>query len=81
MGATTIILEIDYEDLHPVAFHVKEVLGPFTECTGANTNFKTGFYDRNINRMRMNVVNDAEFLGIDYKLVDISWCAKIHPDP
>jgi hypothetical protein len=41
MGSTTIIFEIDYEDLHPVAFHVKEVLGPFTECTGAYTNFKT----------------------------------------
>jgi len=81
MGATTIILEIDYEDLHPVAFHVKEVLGPFTECTGAYTNFKTGDYDRNIDMMYRNVVNEAERLGISYKLVDISWCAKIHPDP
>ncbi|MCK5670484.1 hypothetical protein KAI10_03805, partial [Candidatus Bathyarchaeota archaeon] len=29
-GTTTIILEIDYTDLHPVAFHVKESLGTIT---------------------------------------------------
>ena len=81
MGATTIILEIDYEDLHPVAFHVKEVLGPFTECTEAYKNFKTDPYDRIIARMHNDVVAEAERLGISYKLVDISWCAKIHPDP
>lgn len=30
-GTTTIILEIDYSDLHPVQFHVREALGLFTE--------------------------------------------------
>jgi hypothetical protein len=80
-GATTIILEINYSELHPVMFHVKEVLGPFTECTGAETSFKTGDYDRNIAELHANVVEGAEELGISYKLVDFEWCAELHPDP
>jgi len=80
-GATTIILEIDYSSLHPVTFHVKEVLGPFTECTGAETNFKTGDYESNLIELCRDVVEEAEHLGISYKLVDLEWCAEIHPDP
>lgn len=67
--------------LHPVTFHVAEVLGTFTECTGAGTNFKTGDYERNIGEMCRDVVDEAEHLGISYKLVDLEWCAEIHPDP
>ena len=80
-GTTAIILEIDYSDLHPVQFHVKEALGPFTECTGANTNFKTGDYDANMVDWYDAVVSEADHLGLCYKLVDIEWCAQIHPDP
>lgn len=40
-GTTIIIQEIDYSDLHPELFHVREALGLFTECTGFGTNFKT----------------------------------------
>jgi len=39
--------EIDYGELHPVAFHVKELRGVFTECTGAYTNFNTECYYNN----------------------------------
>ncbi len=80
-GTTAIILEIDYSDLHPVQFHVKEALGPFTECTGANTNFKTGDYDDNMVDWYDQVVGEADHLGLCYKLVDIEWCAQIHSDP
>jgi hypothetical protein len=80
-GVTTVILEIDYSDLHPVQFHVKEFLGPFTECTGAYTNFKTDDYYANILCGTMNVEAEAAELGLCYKLVDISFCGQVHPDP
>jgi hypothetical protein len=32
-GVTAIVLRIEYDELHPVRFHVEEELGPFTECT------------------------------------------------
>jgi len=80
-GSTTIILEIDYSDLHPVAFHVKEVLGTITECTGFYTNFKDTDYSYNKDQARMNVEAEAMSLGLCYKLVDIEWCAQLHPDP
>jgi hypothetical protein len=80
-GSTTIILEIDYSDLHPVAFHVKEVLGTITECTGFYTNFKDTDYSYNKEQARMSVEAEAMSLGLCYKLVDIEWCAQLHPDP
>jgi hypothetical protein len=80
-GATTIIVEIDYSDLHPVSFHVKESLGGFTECTGFGTSFKThGYYDLKGDAMD-KVDSLADNLGLKYKLIDIDWCAQIHPDP
>ena len=81
MGTTTILLEIDYDKLHPVRFHVVESLGPFTECTGFDTNFKTSDYYTNLAIAEGNVVDEAARLGICYKLVDIEWCAQVHPDP
>lgn len=80
-GTTAIILEIDYEDLHPVGFHVKECLGRFTECTGFCTNFKDIEYYCNIDTALYNVECEATNLGLEYKLVDIEWCAQLHPDP
>jgi hypothetical protein len=80
-GTTTIILEIDYEDLHPVGFHVKECLGRFTECTGFCTNFKDTEYYGNFNNAMCNIEIEAASLGLGYKLVDIEWCAQLHPDP
>jgi hypothetical protein len=80
-GTTTILLEIDYSELHPVRFHVVESLGPFTECTGFGTNFKTSRYYRTLNNARNTVEAEAAALGISYKLVEIEWCAQVHPDP
>jgi hypothetical protein len=80
-GTTAIILEIDYEELHPVGFHVKEALGRFTECTGFYTNFKDEMYYTNIDTAMGNVECEASSLGLGYKLVDIGWCAQLHPDP
>lgn len=80
-GTTTIILEIDYEDLHPVGFHVKECLGTITECTGFMTNFKDVEYAQNKAAAEAAVMAEAADLGICYKLVDIEWCAQLHPDP
>ncbi|MCW4013180.1 MAG: hypothetical protein NWF07_09355 [Candidatus Bathyarchaeota archaeon] len=80
-GTTSIILEIDYSDLHPVEFHVAECLGLFTECTGFETNFKTSDYYVNYQKAMEQVEANAECLGICYKLVDITWCAQVHPDP
>lgn len=80
-GSTTIILEIDYNELHPVAFHVKEVLGTITECTGFYTNFKDAEYSYNKDQALMSVEAEASSLGLCYKLVDIDWCAQLHPDP
>ena len=80
-GTTTLILEIDYSDLHPVQFHIAESLGLFTECTGFDTNFKTSDYYDNIDIAIRNVESNADNLGICYKLVDIEWCAQVHPDP
>ena len=80
-GATAIVLEFDYSDLHPVTIHVSEVLGPFTECTGAFTNFKTDDYYVKMDAWYDNVVREADMLGLCYKLVDVDWCAEIHPDP
>ena len=80
-GATSILLEIDYEDLHPIQYHVVECLGPFTECTGFMTNFKTTDYYTNYEAAKAAVEAEAMGLGICYKLVDIGWCAQVHPDP
>ena len=80
-GTTTLLLEIDYSDLHPVRFHVTESLGLFTECTGFGTNFKTSDYYRNLSNAEDTVEQNAMSLGICYKLVDIEWCAQVHPDP
>ncbi len=80
-GTTSIILEINYSDLHPVGFHVAEAVGLFTECTGFNTNFKTNDYYMSYDWVETRVQENAECLGICYKLVDIDWCAQVHPDP
>jgi hypothetical protein len=80
-GTTTLVIEIDYTSLHPVKFHVKESLGRFTECTGFYTDFKTTQYYSNIGRVEWNVGNEADILGLCYKLIDIEWCAQVHPDP
>ena len=80
-GTTTIILEIDYEELHPVGFHVKESLGTITECTGFRTNFKDQDYYYNLETARAKVEDESMRLGLCYKLVDIDWCAQVHPDP
>ena len=80
-GVTTLIIEIDYSDLHPVQFHIKESLGRFTECTGFETDFKChGYYDI-LNGARCSVEEEADCLGLCYKLIDIEWCAQLHPDP
>ena len=81
VGTTTVLLEIDYHELHPVRFHVVECLGPFTECTGFETNFKTSDYYANLASAEGTVVDEAARLGICYKLVEIEWCAQVHPDP
>ena len=80
-GTTSIILEIDYRDLHPVQFHVAEAVGLFTECTGFETNFKTSDYYMNHTEAMEMVEQNAAMLGICYKLVDIDWCAQVHTDP
>jgi len=91
-GVTTLILELDYEyehpaigdyyeGIHPVGIHVKECLGTFTECTGFDTNFKTDAYEDDLEYAAEHVEEKAEDLGICYKLVDITWCAQVHPDP
>jgi hypothetical protein len=80
-GVTSIILVIDYSDLHPVGFHIAEAVGLFTECTGFNTNFKTSDYYMNLDWAETRVEANAECLGICYKLVDLDWCAQVHPDP
>ncbi|TRO53806.1 hypothetical protein E2P71_05655 [Candidatus Bathyarchaeota archaeon] len=80
-GVTTVLLEIDYSDLHPVSFHVREFLGPFTECTGAYTNFKTPCYYDNIECGTAEIEEEAAELGLCYKLVDIGFCGQVHPDP
>jgi hypothetical protein len=80
-GVTTVLVEIDYDELHPVAFHVREFLGPFTECTGAYTNFKTSDYYDNVNCGIDEIEAEADELGLCYKLVDISFCGQVHPDP
>ena len=80
-GVTTLIVEIDYSDLHPVQFHVKESLGRFTECTGFETDFKCHAYYDNLDYARSEVECEADDLGLCYKLIDIEWCAQLHPDP
>ena len=70
-----------YSDLHPVGFHVKECLGTITECTGFQTNFKDEAYSYNKDMAEMCVLSEAMELGLCYKLVDIDWCAQLHPDP
>ena len=62
-------------------FYVKEYLGTITECTGFYTNFKDEAYSCNKLQAQMTVEAEAECLGICYKLVDIEWCAQLHPDP
>jgi len=80
-GVTTVVLEIDYSSLHPVTFHVKECLGPFTETTGFDTCFKDECYDQNISGALSYVMDAALSRGICYKLVEVAWCAQVHPDP
>ena len=80
-GTTTLIIEIDYSSLHPVGFHVKESLGRFTECTGFETSFKDSCYYRNLDIAECNVEAEAAEYGLCYKLIDIEWCAQLHPDP
>jgi hypothetical protein len=90
-GVTTLVLEMDYkreskfEDIyygpHPVGFHVKECLGTITECTGFDTNFKTVQYGANKAAAKAEVEWLAKSYGICYKLVEITWCAQVHPDP
>jgi hypothetical protein len=80
-GVTAMVLRIEYDELHPVSFHVEEELGVFTECTGAYTNFKTSQYYDNYEIGKQMVLDRAAELGICYKLVDIDKCAQVHPDP
>jgi hypothetical protein len=80
-GVTTVVLEIDYSSLHPVTFHVKECLGPFTETTGFDTSFKTAEYNECFAIAATAVTDEAKSREICYKLVDIDWCAQVHPDP
>ena len=80
-GVTTLVIEFNYTTLHPVAIHVKEALGTFTECTGFDTSFKTSTYTANL-AAALAAVNQTSYdLGICYKLVDFTWCAQVHPDP
>lgn len=55
--------------------------GLFIECTGAYTNFKTDEYYFNMENWYHHVVDEADALGLSYKLVDIIWCAETPPDP
>jgi len=80
-GTTTIILEIDYTDIHSVAFHIKESLGTRTECTRFWTNFKDSDYYNNLDAAMASVEQETMELGLCYKLVDIDWCVQIHHDP
>ncbi len=80
-GVTTIVLEFDYSSLHPVTFHVKECLGPFTETTGFETSFKTPCYEQSFSQASEAVTSEAVSLGIETKLIEVSWCAQTHPDP
>jgi hypothetical protein len=88
-GATTLILEFDYTTFHPVAIHVPEVLGTITECTGFDTNFRivpkgkppSWSWDDYVDSFRDQVEMKATEYGLCYKLVDIEWCAALHPDP
>ena len=64
-----------------MGFHVEEMVGPFTECTGFDTNFKTDEYYTNYNEAKQAVETRAAELGICYKLVDIDYCSQVHPDP
>ena len=49
--------------------------------TGFYTNFKDTDYSYNKDQARMSVEAEAMSLGLCYKLVDIEWCAQLHPDP
>jgi hypothetical protein len=80
-GVTTLIIEIDYSSLHPVKFHVKEALGRFTEGTGFGQNFKCMGYTSAFNTALGDLETEAADLGLCYKLIDITWCAQVHPDP
>jgi hypothetical protein len=80
-GVTTVLVRIDYNELHPVVFHVEEFLGPFTECSGAYTNFKDGVYGDMVDIGAAEVEGEADCLGLCYKLVDIEFCGEVHPDP
>ncbi len=80
-GVTTVLVRIDYSSLHPVTFHVEEFLGPFTECSGAYTNFKDGIYEDMVDDGREIVYEEADWLGLCYKLIEIEFCGEVHPDP
>ena len=51
------------------------------DIRGFETNFKTSEYYRKLNNVRDTVKVEAASLGISYKLVEIEWCAQVHPDP
>lgn len=80
-GATTVIISIDYEDLHPVAYTVEEVLGVFTECTGAFTNFQDAAWEANLACAEDYVIAAAQERCIAHKLVWMEFDAQVHPDP
>ena len=91
-GTTTLILELDYEymhpelgskyyGIHPIGIHVQESLGTITECTGFGYNFKTHANKGAIAAAKTSLEGTASSYGLCYKLVDITWCAQVHPDP
>jgi hypothetical protein len=80
-GVTTLVITFNYTSLHPVGIHVEECLGTITECTGFDTNFKTSEYDSNFAAAKSRVESKASSYGLCYKLIDITWCAELHPDP
>jgi hypothetical protein len=80
-GTTTILLEIDYSELHPVRFHVVESLGHSQSARVSVPTLRQSRYYRTLNNARDTVEAEAASLGISYKLVEIEWCAQVHPDP
>jgi hypothetical protein len=83
-GVTAILLNFTYcptTGPHPVQVHVAECVGPFTECTGFYTSFKGDTYDTNYASALSYVTDYASSKGLCYKLIDIEWCAELHPDP
>ena len=80
-GVTTLVLEFDYTTLHPVEIHVAECLGTITECTGFESNFKDDLDFYRVVEAGAAVAALSSEYGLCYKLIDIDWCAELHPDP